>query len=116
MNSIIEGGAIPFAAVSGVFHKTFTTEDMEVHGVDLRLAFRMAQLDHISLQLALQRGAWGGDVGKRALLAVSDGAPRKVSQGISGETGKGAFAAAIAGRKREDNLGSCRFRGGSACG
>ena len=73
----------------------------------------MAQLDLISLQLSVHRGAGRGDVGEPALLALPNGAPRQVSQGSDGEARPGAFAVAVAGKKRAGDLGSRCLRGGS---
>ena len=56
----------------------------------------MAGLDLFFLQLSVQCGSRCGDVGELALLALPDGAPRKISAWVNGEAGAAALTAAIA--------------------
>src|SRR6202040_3947317 len=75
-----------------------------------RSLFRMAQLDHRLLWLPLQRGAGRGDVCEPALLALPDGAPWQIPQGICRKAGTRAGAAPIAGNTGACDLGPRRFR------
>ena len=67
------------------FHERCMLPIIEANPVPFcrRSLFRMTGLDHFSLQLPLQRGTGGGDVGKPAVLAFPDGAPWQVPQGAS---------------------------------